>query len=82
MTTALRSARLIQEGESNFILIARECLILRSVVEPIRKYCRRKGKLGQVRFYEAECTSVDVKNQKIKCVGKDMTRMLCAWQRY
>jgi NADH:ubiquinone reductase (non-electrogenic) len=40
----------------------------RSVVEPIRKYCRRKGKLGQVKFYEAECTSVDIKNQKIKCV--------------
>jgi NADH:ubiquinone reductase (non-electrogenic) len=46
---------------------------MHSVVEPIRKYCRRKGKLGQVKFYEAECTSVDIKNQKIKCVGKNFT---------
>jgi NADH:ubiquinone reductase (non-electrogenic) len=39
----------------------------RSVVEPIRKYCKRKGKLHKIKYYEAECTAVDVAKKTITC---------------
>eukprot|EP01114_Cavostelium_apophysatum_P020040 TRINITY_DN660_c0_g2_i3.p1 TRINITY_DN660_c0_g2~~TRINITY_DN660_c0_g2_i3.p1 ORF type:complete len:624 (+),score=111.34 TRINITY_DN660_c0_g2_i3:535-2406(+) len=39
----------------------------RSVTEPVRKYCRRAG--ANITFYEASCSSVDVKNNKITCIA-------------
>jgi NADH:ubiquinone reductase (non-electrogenic) len=39
----------------------------RSVVEPIRSFCRRKRSPHCITFYEAKATSVDVKNGKVVC---------------
>ena len=38
-----------------------------SIVEPIRWYCQRSGH-GGATFVQAECTSVDVKKKKLKCI--------------
>jgi NADH:ubiquinone reductase (non-electrogenic) len=38
----------------------------RSVIEPIRTFCKRSGK-SDIVFYEAKCTSIDPESHKIVC---------------
>lgn len=38
----------------------------RSVIEPIRTFCKRSGK-NDITFYEAKCTAIDPDSSKIVC---------------
>ncbi|PRP84816.1 putative NADH-ubiquinone oxidoreductase C3A11.07, mitochondrial-like [Planoprotostelium fungivorum] len=44
----------------------------RSIVEPVRAYCRRLG-ARSARYYEAEATDIDFENKKIYCEVKDIS---------
>jgi NADH:ubiquinone reductase (non-electrogenic) len=48
-------------------------LDFRSVMEPIRKYCRRSD-AEQVRFIEAEATSIDPVTNKVHCTDNSLVK--------